>query len=104
MSDKRRHFTPAEKLAQLKRDLLEDISVSSICDEFAIKPTQFYQWKEQFFDNGEAAFASSHTKNKAEERQQQRMTKLEEKLRKKDEIIAIITEEHFQLKKDLGGI
>ena len=104
MSEKRRHFTPAEKLSHLKRNLLEDVSVSSICDEFDIKPTQFYQWKKQFFDNGEAAFARSHTKNKAQERQQQRMTKLEERLRKKDEIIAIITEEHFQLKKDLGEI
>lgn len=104
MSEKRRHFSPAEKVAYLKRHLLEDVSVSSICDEADIKPTQFYQWKKQFFDNGASAFESSHTKDKAEERQQQHITKLEERLRKKDEVIAVITEEHFQLKKDLGEI
>ena len=104
MPQKRRNFTPTEKVAQLKRHLLEDVSVSTICDELGIKPTQFYQWKKQFFDNGESAFESTQSKNRAEERQQAKVTELETKLQKKDEIIAVITEEHFQLKKELGEI
>ena len=38
MSDKqpRRHFTPQEKAAIVKRHLLEGTAVSNLCDEFQI--------------------------------------------------------------------
>ncbi|MBM4071210.1 MAG: transposase, partial [Planctomycetes bacterium] len=40
MSDRqpRRHFTPQEKVAIVKRHLLEGTPVSSLCDEFEINP------------------------------------------------------------------
>jgi len=61
MSDRqpRRHFTPQEKVAIVKRHLLEGTPVSSLCDEFEINPTLFYQWQRQLFENAHLAFEKS---------------------------------------------
>ena len=104
MTKTRRTFTPAEKVLYLKRHLLESVPISTLCDEAAISPTLFYHWQQQFFERGAAAFESPRSEAKAEARHQSRIEKLEARLRKKDEVIAIVTEEHLQLKKDLGEI
>jgi transposase len=58
MADKqtRRHFTRQEKVTIVKRHLLEGVPISTVCDEFQINPTLFYQWQRQLFENGHLAF------------------------------------------------
>ena len=43
MNSERRRLTPQEKIAALKRHLLEGVPVSTICDELGIAPTLFYR-------------------------------------------------------------
>jgi transposase-like protein len=38
---KRLNFSPADKVAILKRHLLDGLPVSEVCDEFDIRPNQF---------------------------------------------------------------
>ena len=45
-----------EKVAILKRHLLDKVPVSDLCDELDIYPNQFYDWLKEFFENGHAAF------------------------------------------------
>jgi transposase-like protein len=70
MSDKqtRRHFTPQEKVAIVKRHLLEASPVSKLCDEFEINPTLFYQWQRQLFENAHLAFANGRKARAVENR------------------------------------
>ena len=56
MANKRKKFSPEEKVRLLRLHLIEKEPVSDICDQHSIKPTQFYQWQKQFFENGTAAF------------------------------------------------
>ncbi len=101
-SRKRRHFTGNEKVAILRRHLLEKEPVSELCDSFGISPTLFYQWQKRFFDHGASAFApEKNTGSKVIERRTQA---LEEKLRRKDEVLGELMEEHVRLKKSLGVI
>jgi transposase-like protein len=37
----RKHYTPAEKVAILRRHLLEQEPISKLCDEFGLQPTVF---------------------------------------------------------------
>jgi len=106
MSDKitRRHFSPQEKVAIVKRHLLEGTAVSSLCDEFDIKPTLFYQWQRQLFENAHLAFENGRKAKAVEDAQQQRIEHLEGKLQRKNEVLAELMEEHTQLKKSLGEI
>ena len=103
MSKPRRAFTPEEKVAILRRHLLEKTPVSDLCDQFQILPTQFYQWQKQFFEQGGAAFRLSAPAEKrllAEKDQQ--IAALQSKLQRKHEVLSELMEEHVQLKKELG--
>jgi len=42
MEHKRRHFSPEEKVAILRRHLLDKVPVSDLCDELGLQPNQFY--------------------------------------------------------------
>lgn len=48
MSNTRRTFTPAEKVAILRRHLLEKVAVSDLCDELGLNPNVFYRWQKEF--------------------------------------------------------
>jgi hypothetical protein len=60
-------------------------------------------WQKQFFENGAAAFEDTAKRRKAQaDAKDRRIAALEDKLRRKNEVLAELTEEHGQLKKELG--
>ncbi len=97
-SRERRHFTPLQKVAIVKRHLVDGVPISDLCDEHQIQPTQFYQWQKQLFENGATAFERKGRAPRpfAEER---RIQQLEAKLATKNEVIAELMEENVHLKK-----
>jgi len=98
----RRNISAEEKVLILKRHFLEKVPVSDICEETGIAPTVFYRWQKQFFENATAAFERVNgRKIKAEA---ERVSFLEAKLRKKDEVLSELMEEHVALKKELGEL
>ena len=104
MTQKRRHHTAQEKVAILKRHLLEKVPVSDLCDQYGIHPTLFYNWQKTFFESGHTLFEQSRQGRKASEAAKDRkIAALEEKLQRKNEVLAELMEEHVQLKKELGG-
>ncbi len=106
MSDKqtRRHFTPQEKVAVVKRHLLENTPISKLCDEFDIRPTLFYQWQRQLFENAHLAFDNGRKSKALDDAKDQKIERLEAKLQRKDSVLAELMEEHTLLKKELGEI
>lgn len=102
MSRKRKNYTPEEKVAILKRHLLEKVPVSDLCDELGLNPTVFYGWQKLFFENGAAAFEK--TRRRQADRRDQKIEKLEAKLAQKNEVVAELMQEHLQLKKELGEL
>jgi len=59
MSKERRNISAQDKVAILRRHLVDKTPVSDLCDEHQIQPAQFYQWQKQFFENGAAAFGTA---------------------------------------------
>ena len=102
MGRNRRRFSAEEKVRVLKRHLVDKEAVSDVCEKEGIQPTQFYQWQRQFFENGAAAFESKSPKKSS--REAERVQVLEAKLRKKDEVISELMEDHVKLKKELGDL
>jgi transposase-like protein len=78
---------------------LEGRPVSEICEQAGIHPTLFYQWQRTFFENGAAAFSSPRTGASGPE---QKIEALQDKLKRKDEVIAEIMEDFIAAKKELG--
>jgi transposase-like protein len=100
MRQRRKHFTPTEKVAILRRHLIEKVPVSDLCDQYQLQPTVFYAWQRQLFENGSAAF---ERKNRSAEAGHQRaLAALRDKLHRKDEVVSELMEEHLRLKKSLG--
>ena len=52
MKKQRKHYTPEEKVAILRRQLLDKEPISKLCDELGLQPTVFYRWQKEFFENG----------------------------------------------------
>ena len=61
---KRRHFSPHEKVAAVKRHLLERLPISAICEELKISPNMFYRWPQELFENAHLSFETDR-KSKA---------------------------------------
>jgi transposase len=102
---KKRSFQPKDKVATVRRHLLEGVPVSDLCDELDIKPTQYYAWQKQFFENGELAFQRRNGKNQQQPNaDQKKIAALQEKIQKRDEVVAELLQEHVQLKKELGEL
>jgi transposase len=104
MVKSRRHFTGTEKVAILKRHLVEKVPISDLCDELDLYPTQLYAWLKEFFENGHAAFASDRKDKAVENAKDQKIEKLEAKLQRRDSVMAELLEEHTLLKKSLGEL
>src|SRR5215210_1584076 len=103
MTRQRRHFTPEQKVALLRLHLLEKKAVSDICQEHNLSVKLFYLWQKQLFENGTAAFEKTGQRRKPDEDVKDRkIAALEEKLQRKNEVLAELMEEHVQLKKELG--
>ena len=56
MKKQRKHYTPEEKVAILRRHLLEKAPISKLCHELGLQPTVSYRWQKECSENGAAAF------------------------------------------------
>ena len=103
MTQKRKHYQSPEKVAILKRHLVEKKPLSELCDEYGIHPTMFYRWQKEFFENGAAAFEKCGKRGKVlEDAKDRKIAHLEEKLQQKNEVLAELMQEYVGLKKELG--
>ena len=105
MTRQRRHYTPEQKVAILRQHFLDKIPVSDLCEQHGIAVTNFYNWQKTFFENGQAAFTANDKRRKHNtDAKDQQIAQLEDKLRRKHEVLSELMEEHVQLKKALGEL
>ena len=102
MKKRGKHYTLEEKVAILRRHLLEGVPISDLCDELGHQPTVFYRWQKELFENGTAAFQQRGRTNHQPE--QERIAYLEQKIQTKDEVLAELMAEHVALKKRVGEL
>jgi transposase len=104
MNTPRRHFTGAEKVAILKRHLVDKVAISDLCDELGLYPNQVYGWLKDFFENGHVAFDNGRKSKAVEDANVKKIEQLEAKLARKNEVMAELMEAHTELKKSLGEL
>ena len=52
----RKQFTPEQKMAIIRRHLVENVPVSDLCDELGIHANQYYNRQKQLFKNAGPIF------------------------------------------------
>jgi len=93
---KRRKFSPREKMEIVLAGLSSEDGISDICRSYGVSTVQFYYWKDQLTKSAPEVFKRKTRKDSQKEE------KLNESIRNKERVIAIITEENLHLKKNLG--
>jgi len=104
---KRKYLSGDQKVAIVRRHLLENVPVSDLCDEFGIHTTQYYAWQKQLFEGAAQVFErqpNTANRNRQQEAQVKKIEQLEKKLQTKNEVVSELLEEHVQLKKELGEL
>ena len=91
-SNRKRKWTPKEKL-EIVLEGIASGNVNEVCRRRGLNVNQYYNWKNKLFKNADKIFEREDKKQKLREE------KLEEVIKKKDEIIAEVTEENLNLKK-----
>lgn len=114
MKDKvaRRKFSIEEKVAILKRHLVDQVPVSSLCEEYRMQPSLFYTWQRQMWENLGAAFQNGSRGSQGSLREaglekqievlKETLAQREAKLSKKDRVIAELSAEFIEAKKAAG--
>lgn len=103
---KRRQFSTEEKAAILRRHMVDKVPVSDLCNELGVQPSLFYYWQRQALENLAAALSGPAPAgpSKREKELAAENRRLVERLSKKDSVIAEISAEYVQLKKELGDL
>jgi transposase len=101
---KGRQFSSEEKAAILRRHMVDKVPLSDLCNELGIQPSLFYHWQRQALENLAAALSgpTSEGPSKREKELVAENRRLGERLARKDSVIAEISAEYVQLKKELG--
>jgi transposase len=108
MSQKRKRLSGTEKIAIVKRYLVDRVPISDLCDQHGIQPSQIYRWQAAVFEHGADAFDLKRGRNgrSAESAKDVRIAKLEAalaqkdaKLAQKNEMISELMEENVLAKK-----
>jgi len=98
----KRRFSAEDKVAILRRHLVDKIPVSDLCEEYRIQPSQFYLWQRQMWENLPAALQTRKDGRSAREEAltntvealKSAVTERDAKLAKKDRVIAEISAEY----------
>jgi transposase len=101
----RKVYSPSQKVAILRRHLIDKVPVSDLCDELQLNPNQFYLWQKTFFEQGTAAFERVANKGRsATDAKDRQIAALQVKLANKNEVISELLEENVRSKKESGEL
>src|ERR1017187_2729230 len=95
---KRRKWTAAEKLRIVLTCMQPGVEVSEVCRREGINPTQFYTWKKKLMGSATQVFDEKPKKEDADRE------RLERELARMKGVVAEITAENLELKKNAFGL
>jgi len=88
-------YAPEFKVRTVLKGLKSPDGIAAYCRRVGISEVQFYQWQKRMLDNAESLF------DKMPKAVEKKINKLQDDLKRKDQIIAVVTEEALELKKKL---
>jgi len=97
---KRRHYEGSEKVKILKEHYVGGKSISDVCMEYGIHVNLFHRWNKELWEGGVSVF--TRETEKLRKNYEKELKRLEDQLRKKDEVVGELLLEYMSLKKKLG--
>ena len=112
MTQNRKRLSGPEKVAIVKRYLIDRVAISDLCDEHGLQPSQIYRWQAALFEHGADVFdlkkgrrakAAESAKDAQIARLEAVVAQKEAKIAQKNEVISELMEENVLAKKASGG-
>ena len=101
---KRKNFTAEKKVMILREHLDNNVPISDLSEKYSLHPNVIYTWKKQLFESASEIFSGKHkNRRKSVSKEETKIKKLEEVLRKREALITEIVEENVVLRKELDG-
>jgi transposase len=99
--EQRKRMSAREKMLILRELLDNKVQIGELSEKYHIHPNVIYNWKKTLFEKGELLFEDKRekTNNKSEEK----IARLESKLKDRNSLISEIMEDNIRLKKSLNG-
>jgi transposase-like protein len=99
--EQRKRMKAKEKMMILRELLENKVQIGELSEKYGIHPNVIYNWKKTLFEKGELLFDDKRerTSSKSEEK----INRLEAKLKDKDSLISELVEDNIRLKKDING-
>ena len=88
-------YTADFKVRTVLEGLKSPDGIAAYCRRVGISEVQFYQWQKRMLNNAESLF------DRLPKNAEKKINQLEDELKRKDQIIAVVTEEALELKKKL---
>jgi len=98
MSERRR-FSSEEKVMILREHLDNNVKVSDLAAKYKVHPNMILRWKKELFEGALDVFSQKHKKNGQDAKAQ----KLEDKIKKMQEVITELTTDNLELRKKYNG-
>ena len=83
--------------------LENNISVSQLAEKYEIHPNDIYHWKKKLFEGATEILQNKNGKTKSSSNEEKKISKLESKLKDRDEAIAMLLKENIEIKKSIDG-
>ncbi|MBK7258511.1 MAG: transposase [Ignavibacteriae bacterium] len=97
-----RKIVTAEVKAEILCELLESqVSASDLIERYGVNINSIYNWRKQLFEGAAAVLGNRH--EKASEKTQTEIAKLQHQLREKDGLIAELVQDNITLKQRTIG-
>jgi len=99
--EQKKRMNAKEKMMILRELLENKVQIGELSQKHGIHPNVIYNWKKQLFEQGVQVFEDKRERmsSKAEEK----LIRMESKLKDKDSLISEIVEDNIRLKKKLSG-
>lgn len=99
---KQTRYTAEQKTKILKRHLIENEPLSTLCEEFNISITTFHNWQKKLFENAPSVLESKRPGPSPLKQKEEQIKQLEAKLSQKDQVLAEAIEAMILAKKLSG--
>ena len=99
----RKRYSPEQKVIILRELLENNTPISQLAEKYQVHPNDIYNWKKKLFEGAKDLFSSRAGNTKQVSEEQKKISKLEGKLKDRDEAIAMLLKENIEIKKSIDG-
>lgn len=99
----RKSYSVEQKFKIVKEALTTDLGVSGTCRKYGISPGMYYKWQEKFFEGAKTGLERKES-DQLNSKELRKIASQEKELNRMKSVIAEITAENIDFKKNLGDL